>query len=533
MPKNIGVLTTGRIVPDDLAKVFGKLPISFLPYKGKRIIDWQTESLISKANLDKLYVLFPNKEWGKQYKFESRETDIEYIYVNPKHSLNQIISGEFDFFKLENYTNLILYHGDILIRPDDLANLVSTKGSVSVTASHVSDHSNDYPKTKYGYHLGLVKYNNPKDFISCMSRYKTFWDFMEKHFSDKEACYSVNNSYLSSINFSEFTDSRSKDFMSRSFNNVMKHENRIIKKSNRKEKIVSEYMWYQKTPDFLKNNTPKVYNLVTDENHASYEMDYINSVSLSDIFVFGNQNDEFIETCLKKIYFYIDTNINFINHDKNKFSNKNMIKDLFINKTIDRLDLYKEEDKDILKSFSIDTNSLKEKLKIIDKFFHKKENIDSMIYWHGDFCFSNILYEPFQDKIFFIDPRGHMETNTGLLFYDICKLGHSIIGGYDFIMALSNHDFNRLEDILGEDFNLDNFSNGLFKLQSQRSFIMYVKKLGYNIDEILLGIGLLFISMIPLHTGKNCKKYLIKRGYDFLKYGEILQNTSTGSRKIQ
>jgi hypothetical protein len=155
-----------------------------------------------------------------------------------------------------------------------------------------------------------------------------------------------------------------------------------------------------------------------------------------------------------------------------------------------------------------------------------------MIYWHGDFCFSNILYEPFQDKIYFIDPRGHSKSNSGLLFYDICKLGHSIIGGYDFIMALSSMENNRLDNILDEDFNLNDFRGGLYKLQSQRSFIMYVKKLGYNVEEVLLGIGLLFISMIPLHTGKKCKKYLIQRGLDFLEYGETIQNTSTSTRKV-
>ena len=302
MPKNIGVLTTGRIVQQDLAKVFGNLPISFLPYKGKRIIDWQIESLVENADLEKLYVLFPNKEWGKEYKVTSKKIDIEYLYVNSKTPLIQIIMDEFEFFNLSHYENLIIYHGDILIRPNDLKKFILTNGSSSITASNITKGSDNYPKTDHGYHLGLIKYEQPTDFIKNISKFKSFWNFMKNQFDTKKSCFSIGDSYLSSINFSEFTDSRSKDFMSRSFNSVSKYENRIIKQSSKKDKIISEYMWYQETPDFLKDNIPNVYDLVKTQNEASYEMDYINSVALSDVFVFGYQNDEFIQECLTNIY---------------------------------------------------------------------------------------------------------------------------------------------------------------------------------------------------------------------------------------
>lgn len=532
MSKNIGVLTTGRIVPKDLAKVFGSVPISFLPYKGKRIIDWQIESLINNANLEKLYVLFPNKEWGKEYKVISNKIDIEYLYVNSKDSLMQIINDEFEFFNLSNFKNLIIYHGDILIRSNDLKKFSLTEGNCSITASNVSKTSSHYPNTEHGYHLGLIKYNQPANFMTCVSKYKTFWDFMEREYNTRELCHSIGESYLSTINFSEFTDSRSKDFMSRSFNNVSKHDNRIIKRSSKKDKIKSEYMWYLQTPDFLKDNIPSVYNLIENDNDASYEMDYINSVALSDVFVFGYQNDEFIQKCLKYIYKYIDSNFSVYNSDTNIKVNADMIDKLFFDKTIDRLESYKQEDIEILEARGVSLNYLYNKLDLIKDIFMKNKSLRGMIYWHGDFCFSNILYEPFEDKIYFIDPRGSSETNSGLLFYDICKLGHSIIGGYDFIMALSSQDNVRLDNILDEDFNLSDYRGGLYKLQSQRSFVTYVKKLGYSIDDVLIGIGLLFISMIPLHTGIQRKQYLIQRGLDFLEHGETIQNTTTSSRKV-
>jgi len=48
----------------------------------------------------------------------------------------------------------------------------------------------------------------------------------------------------------------------------------------------------------------------------------------------------------------------------------------------------------------------------------------------------------------------------------------------------------------------------------------------------LICIGLLFISMIPLHIGIKRKKYLIQRGLDFLEHGEIIPNITTSSGKV-
>ena len=117
-----------------------------------------------------------------------------------------------------------------MIRPNDLKKFILTSGCSSITASNISKGFENYPKTDHGYHLGLIKYEQPTNFVKKISKYKSFWDFMKNHFDTKKSCFSIGDSYLSSINFSEFTDSRSKDFMSRSFNTVSKYENRIIKR---------------------------------------------------------------------------------------------------------------------------------------------------------------------------------------------------------------------------------------------------------------------------------------------------------------
>lgn len=69
---------------------------------------------------------------------------------------------------------------------------------------------------------------------------------------------------------------------------------------------------------------------------------------------------------------------------------------------------------------------------------------------HGDFCFSNILYDFRAEEVKTIDPRGMTpngeQTIYGDIRYDVSKLSHSILGLYDWIIAGYYHmeilDFN-------------------------------------------------------------------------------------------
>ena len=58
---------------------------------------------------------------------------------------------------------------------------------------------------------------------------------------------------------------------------------------------------------------------------------------------------------------------------------------------------------------------------------------------HGDFCFSNILFDFRAGRVKTIDPRGTDALGRpcpfGDLRYDLGKLAHSVLGLYDFIVA--------------------------------------------------------------------------------------------------
>ena len=75
---------------------------------------------------------------------------------------------------------------------------------------------------------------------------------------------------------------------------------------------------------------------------------------------------------------------------------------------------------------------------VTSKYIEPTKN-DDVIVCHGDFCFSNILYDFRMQRVKLIDPRGINSKNElsiwGDLRYDLAKLNHSVSGLYDLIIA--------------------------------------------------------------------------------------------------
>ena len=134
---------------------------------------------------------------------------------------------------------------------------------------------------------------------------------------------------------------------------------------------------------------------------------------------------------------------------------------------------------------------LKEKIRErIDIMYNNKDNC--LI--HGDLYFSNILYDTEEKKFKLIDPRGKWGKNvSGDIKYDLAKIRHSIVGGFDTIInglySAKYLEKNRIEYKI---FNSEN--NKIIGDELDRN----IEK-NWKLDEIKIIEGLLFISMLPLH----------------------------------
>ncbi|MDW8464030.1 MAG: hypothetical protein RML10_10715 [Geminocystis sp.] len=125
-------------------------------------------------------------------------------------------------------------------------------------------------------------------------------------------------------------------------------------------------------------------------------------------------------------------------------------------------------------------------------------NIEDMSMIHGDLCFSNILIDIDNMIIKLVDVRGEFckKDIFGDIRYDIAKISHSSIGGYENILF----GFYDLK-FIGSDieFEIHSISNQQ-RENHIRLTLALIEELGYDPNLIMLITGLLFISMTPLHS---------------------------------
>jgi hypothetical protein len=119
---------------------------------------------------------------------------------------------------------------------------------------------------------------------------------------------------------------------------------------------------------------------------------------------------------------------------------------------------------------------------------------------HGDFCFSNILYDSRVQCLKLIDPRGLDVEGKQSIFgdkrYDLAKLYHSIIGLYDFIIA---GRFNYSQSSDGSQFIFEPLCSPQQAQIEQLFLDMVIAESGISHSEILAINVHLFLSMLPLH----------------------------------
>ena len=119
---------------------------------------------------------------------------------------------------------------------------------------------------------------------------------------------------------------------------------------------------------------------------------------------------------------------------------------------------------------------------------------------HGDFCFSNILYDSRVRRIKAIDPRGLVgarSTIYGDSRYDLAKLAHSIVGRYDQIIAARCRTH-----VAGDDFQIE------FEPIAAQPWLeaalgdLSVGGVSGGGPEVRAIMTSLFLSMLPLHADR-------------------------------
>ena len=300
----------------------------------------------------------------------------------------------------------------------------------------------------------------------------------------------IKNFYTKKINaikelgdFSTVEDSYNKIGYGRYFNKIKITNKYVIKKSidkNYDHLIKKELKWYDEVLKLGYKDIPKIYN------HKNFKMEKINGLHL-----FQYENLE-----KKKFYRIIENILSSLNnlHTKKELaSNVKDLKNVYINKTLDRLKSVSKIIPNFSSTESFTINGLKCK-----NYLHKKNikifnQIENQLYndkfnsIHGDPTLSNILIKKNLKPVFF-DPRGYFANNANIFgdrFYDFSKIYYSLIGNYDL--------FNRRKfKLYVDNYSIEIMMDNIYPDGAEKIFKSHFKK---DIKKIEIIHALIWLSL--------------------------------------
>lgn len=314
------------------------------------------------------------------------------------------------------------------------------------------------------------------------------------------------NSWYDTGTLKDYNQTLAKNIAGRNFNKFKLDEFGVLTKESSYLKLKSEIMWLKEIsrrrlgyliPNYFGSTVKKV-----DGNEVvSYKTEFVNGSTLTEYFNYykiGQNNWAYIFDKLLR------TLNELWKHKAPKdFDIKDCSRFMYIDKTLERIKQWSRQD--VLEQDVIYANGepLAGVYKIFPKLMPAFEKLveDSRKFAtiiHGDSCFSNIIFFPPSGTFKLLDPRGNFKIDTiyGDCRYDIAKLRHNYHGLYDLITL---NLFNMTERSCN-DFEYHFYSNDMI---SPDVFDRIIAAHGFNVDDIELIEGLLFISMIPLHSDNS------------------------------
>ncbi|MCC6132333.1 MAG: hypothetical protein IT186_20615 [Acidobacteria bacterium] len=272
----------------------------------------------------------------------------------------------------------------------------------------------------------------------------------------------------------------------------------ITKRSENAAKLIDEINYQRLLPPDLAVLFPRITRFSVDWNEPFVEMEYYGYPTLSEAFVFENVDSGVWGRVFEHLFLILTTR--FMSYRRPVEPETAL--SMYLDKTRSRLRTVTEPKAllDLIhfpERVRLNGRSIPNITQLLDSLEPRIRDLAGTMQGciiHGDFCFSNILYDLRSRLCKLIDPRGSFGAIGiyGDPRYDVAKLYHSVRGFYDFIV----NDLFRVA--VGE---------GAINLEIRcRPWHLEVRKRFERIffqrfdkAEIVLITGLLFASMLPLH----------------------------------
>lgn len=303
-----------------------------------------------------------------------------------------------------------------------------------------------------------------------------------------------------------FFNSRRVVATARAFNTLQIGESRVRKRSfSASGKLRAEARWLREAPPTLAPFCARLLDEGEDDEGYFYDTEYEYMPTLAELYVFGALSPSSWARVLASCVDFME---------RSSQSGRGAVIDghlhgLVVNKTRERMERFSRND-----GFDLDAPnmlngrpapSLNACLEDISSVLENCGDEPAVL--HGDFCFSNILYNFRTNRIRLIDPRGQTETGEfsllGDMRYDLAKLMHSLCGRYDLIVAgrfsggrVGAHAFEFA--LAPEDWRV--------KLEETAKSLV-VGGVRLDSEVVWAAMTSLFLSMVPLHADRPDRQH--------------------------
>ncbi|MBC6441951.1 MAG: phosphotransferase [Rhodobacteraceae bacterium] len=315
-----------------------------------------------------------------------------------------------------------------------------------------------------------------------------------------------------------FYQSKRDIFSARIFNTVISDGQIITKTSDNAQKMRAEIEWYESVPEEFCLHTPRFIGKTYENHRLGYKLEYLHLPLLSEMAVFGNLPravwEQIIGKCVALLQRFRSITPPAGAPEASPEYAGRVYANLFRQKTIDRLRAFLASS-----GLNLDNRPALNGVKlppfrvILDRVLGAIPPTTSkdISFWHGDFFFGNLFFDFNTERVIMIDPRGVTYDGVFSLFndyrYDVAKLAHSIIGGYDTIVA------GRLEcgHTAPMDFRIPSIADRPCVAYPDISEFERIIFAEFQIEPHTLHAlaAVMFFSMLPLHSEDRTRQRVI------------------------
>lgn len=500
------LIASGAYVLPEFQVELGKIPPCLLPIGNRKLIEFQIEALRQTFPHENIYLTLPD-----EYHLTSSEQKIfdrlkiKLVAVPEKFNLCESLLYAINIQEdLKRDEKLYLMHGDTYFSS---MNELKKSDSIALTSSqeNYNWHIVSQNKDSSLIWCGFFSFANINYLLKCLTLDRDSFIAAVQRYDDKYPLKLIKTQHWFDFgHVNTYFQSRANITTQRAFNTLNIQHGIVLKKGTPYNKIKAEAFWYENVPTTLRQYIPVLVDHGMDElEQAFYKLEYLPCMPLNELYVHG-KNLEFEWLRIFKYltqYLHKATEVP-LDLDKKTEVDQD-VDQLYVKKSRQRFYDYletigKKSDEKVIYNHQ----KLPSLSSILEDCIQKtlKKPILYGVY-HGDLCFSNILFDSRAARIKVIDPRGMNYDGKFSIYgdvkYDLAKLTHSVVGLYDFIIS----GYYKIEEQSNQSMEIVfDIDERIKKIQDD--FINRFEVNNVTVKDVMPLVVLLFLSMLPLHSDR-------------------------------